>query len=72
MLKLGQQGVAIAAGLREISYYRVRTQENKNGYWKTEMPARSRLLKNAALLGLKELPKTSIARMVYCCGLSLF
>jgi hypothetical protein len=54
MLKLGRaQGVAIAAGLREIFHYRVRTQENKMA-----IKRKQRAYTNALL---HELPKTSIA-----------
>jgi crossover junction endodeoxyribonuclease RuvC len=72
-LKLGRaQGVAIAAGLLRYSHYRVRTQENKmaitgNGNASKEQVAK--MLQQ--LLGLKELPKTSINGW-FGCGLSLF
>jgi hypothetical protein len=63
-------GVAIAAGLRRYSYYRVRTKKIKMAITGNGNATKEQVVK--CCVGLKELPKTSMHGWFGCCGLSLF
>jgi hypothetical protein len=71
MLKLGRAQVwQLLLDFRDIPITEYEPKKIKWLLLETEMPAKSRLLKCCSNCGTEELPKTSIARMVGCCGLS--